>query len=62
MIIHQSINCPYCGEAFAIDIDTSSGSQEYIEDCHICCQPITFRIHVDYDGNLTMIDARRDDD
>ena len=35
------INCPYCGEGQSILLDMSAGDQEYIEDCQICCQPIT---------------------
>jgi hypothetical protein len=35
-----SIDCPYCGEEISILIDSSVGSQEYIEDCQVCCRPI----------------------
>ena len=62
MIHYRTVDCPYCGEAFETNIDTSAGSQEYIEDCQICCRPITFRIEVDYDGDLITVDPHRDDD
>ena len=40
--------CPYCGEANEIAVDPGSGaSQEYIEDCQVCCQP--WRVIVSYD-------------
>ncbi len=38
--------CPYCGEAIEVMVDTSIPQQEYIEDCQVCCRPITLRIEV----------------
>lgn len=41
--------CPYCGEENEIAVDPGSGaSQEYVEDCQVCCQP--WRVQVSYDG------------
>lgn len=58
----QSVQCPYCGETFETEIDTSGGSQEYIEDCYVCCKPIIFRIEVDVDGELTAFEVQREND
>jgi hypothetical protein len=33
--------CPYCGERISVLIDNSEESQQYIEDCEVCCRPIT---------------------
>lgn len=34
------IQCPQCGEEFAIQIETAvDGSVEMIEDCAVCCRP-----------------------
>ena len=52
MLVIKRVRCPYCGETFETHIDTSAGSQEYIEDCYVCCRPITFRSIVGPDGNL----------
>lgn len=42
--------CPYCGEENEIAVDPGSGaSQEYIEDCQVCCQP--WRVFVTYDDS-----------
>jgi hypothetical protein len=38
--------CPYCGESIEIVVDTSIQEQEYIEDCQVCCRPITLRVEV----------------
>ena len=35
--------CPYCGEEISMLIDPSTPSQEYIEDCEVCCNPIEIR-------------------
>ncbi len=34
------ISCPYCGEPIEVIVDVSVESQEYIEDCSVCCRPI----------------------
>ena len=44
------VECPYCGEQFETSVDTSAGSARYVEDCHICCQPIDFQLEVDHYG------------
>lgn len=38
------VECPYCGEVFAITIDTSQGSYTMTEDCTVCCRPISFTV------------------
>ncbi len=43
------ILCPYCGEAQSIEVDCSINEQSYIDDCQVCCQPITVSITVDED-------------
>jgi len=62
MIELRTVQCPYCGEPFEADIDPSAGTQEYIEDCHVCCRPIVFRIEVDAEGRLAAVLTHREDD
>jgi len=57
----MEVDCPYCGERFATAIDLSAGSQSYIEDCQICCQPIEMRLLVDASGALEAFEAARGD-
>lgn len=39
------IQCPQCGEDYAIQIETAvDGTVEMIEDCAVCCRPATVRI------------------
>jgi hypothetical protein len=44
LIVEMEVVCPRCGESFPLQIDTSQGTQSVIEDCAVCCQPITVRI------------------
>ncbi|KRG69984.1 CPXCG motif-containing cysteine-rich protein [Pseudoxanthomonas dokdonensis] len=44
------IQCPYCGEYQSISIEVSAGDQRYIEDCQICCRPMSIAADVDEDG------------
>lgn len=44
--------CPYCGERIELVIDPSESHQEYIEDCFVCCQPITVLIHIDEENEI----------
>ena len=42
--------CPYCGEENTLALDPGSGgSQDYVEDCQVCCRP--WRVIVSYDGS-----------
>jgi hypothetical protein len=33
-------------------LDDSAGPQRYIEDCHVCCRPITVNVDIDADGEV----------
>ena len=43
-LIERSVDCPYCGESIEVLLDDQDAEQEYIEDCQVCCRPITFRV------------------
>lgn len=45
-----TVQCPYCWEMIEVVVDTSTEDQSWIEDCSVCCHPITFNIHVQPDG------------
>lgn len=55
------IECPYCGERIILLVDASAGSQEYIEDCQVCCRPINLCLTVDEAG-LAQLDVRSEDE
>jgi len=35
----ESIQCPFCGQAFDLVVDTSIAAQRFTTDCEICCRP-----------------------
>ena len=39
--------CPYCWEQISMLIDYSQSSQNYIEDCEVCCNPIQLKISIE---------------
>jgi len=49
------IGCPYCGEQIDVAIDCSIDSQNYIEDCHVCCRPINLTVSIDTEGTPQVI-------
>jgi transcription elongation factor Elf1 len=60
-IIEKTIYCPYCGESIEVLIEAADHDQEYIEDCQVCCRPITFNVNSAMEGDLT-ISVRTEDD
>lgn len=56
-----TVDCPYCGEAIDVLVDTSVDHQQYIEDCSVCCRPIVFTVTAD-DGELLSVEVRSEDE
>lgn len=57
-LLDRKIGCPYCGETMEIVIDLSAGSQSYVEDCQVCCQPMQVSFTAE-DGELQAIRVER---
>ena len=51
-LAEQDVNCPYCGETISVLIDPEDSGQQYVEDCQVCCKPITFVPMLEGDGEL----------
>ena len=48
-----SYTCASGGEEIVVPIDLSAGtSQEYVEDCPVCCRPNVIHVEVDEDGDV----------
>ncbi|MBK8132099.1 MAG: CPXCG motif-containing cysteine-rich protein [Gammaproteobacteria bacterium] len=47
-------DCPYCGETIELVVDCSVEEQSYIEDCPVCCRPMTVWVQVDADGGIDL--------
>ena len=55
------VSCPYCGESIVILVDSSTGTQSYIEDCQVCCRPIVVCVNLQ-GGEGFQVEVRREDD
>jgi len=55
-------HCPHCGEPIRLLVDLSGGTQSYVEDCAVCCQPILINLWVDADLEGYQLDLRREED
>lgn len=43
--------CDSCGEEIVVPVDISAGThQDYIEDCPVCCHPMSLHVEIDPDG------------
>ena len=54
-----NIRCPYCWEVTEITVDCSVSSQEYVEDCEVCCRPIVMNIGLSEEG-IPSVDVKRE--
>lgn len=57
----QFFSCPYCWQRISMMLDLSVKSQSYVEDCEVCCNPITIRYRV-INHQIAEFDARALDD
>ena len=45
--------CSACGEEIVVPIDLSAGtSQQYVEDCPVCCRPNVIHVEFLADGDV----------
>lgn len=55
------IQCPYCWEQIEVLVDCSVRRQEYVEDCSVCCRPITITAVASY-GDVVSVEGRSEDE
>lgn len=56
------LQCPHCGESISLLLDLTGGTQSYVEDCQVCCQPIQVNLWIDPDEDDYHVDLRREQD
>jgi hypothetical protein len=54
------VQCPYCAQSFEVLVDCSIEQQEYIEDCEVCCRPVTLVVNVSTEGAVS-VETRGED-
>lgn len=55
------LDCPYCGEMIELELDVSAGDQHYVEDCQVCCRPISVHVQVDDEDGPTVTLRHQDE-
>ncbi len=49
-MLEASYICDSCGEEIVVPIDQSAGAtQEYVEDCPVCCRANVIHVKIDND-------------
>ena len=49
-------DCPYCGEPNEVLVDPTGGEkQEFVEDCAVCCRPVSIAVRCDAGVILSFI-------
>ncbi len=61
MLSERAIQCPDCGERIRIVVDASAGDQQYIEDCQVCCRPISISVWIGADEHAHVSVAGEDE-
>lgn len=46
-MLEHFFQCPYCLAEISMLVDPSISSQEYIEDCEVCCSPIEIQLTIE---------------
>lgn len=62
MLLVTEVTCPHCRQVQEVLVDRSAGDQEYVEDCQVCCSPMSLSVRLDPHLDLAAIDARREND
>lgn len=56
LLATRTITCPHCWERIEVVVDLSIAEQSYIEDCSVCCRPITLLVTVE-EGEIVELGA-----
>ena len=57
-VVEHPFICPYCWESITMLLDLSVEDQSYVEDCEVCCNPISLRFRT-AQGEVVEFDAQQ---
>ena len=55
--MNETVTCPFCGEPTEVVVDADPGvasTQTFVQDCDVCCHPMTVRASVDEEGSVSV--------
>jgi len=56
--VEHTFTCPYCWEDVTMVFDLSVADQSYVEDCEVCCNPMSLRFNA-RNGMIVLLDVRQ---
>ena len=60
MLPSDTVQCPFCWESIEIVYEPDEGTDEFVCDCTVCCNPIDFTVVDDGMGGTYLV-AQSDD-
>ena len=57
LLVDHTVVCPSCWEPHVVTIDLTEEERHFIEDCHVCCNPMEVRFQLNADSELTGVTA-----
>lgn len=48
-----AVVCPSCAEEMWIEVEELEGTQQFVEDCQVCCRPMHITVRRDREGNVS---------
>ena len=56
LLVENSVTCPSCWEQHTVTIDlTAVDDRQFIEDCHVCCNPMRICFEIGDDATLLSV-------
>jgi hypothetical protein len=55
MLEEIEVQCPTCWQRFALEVDTSGGDADYVEDCPLCCAPMQVSLRLDLETGAASV-------
>lgn len=56
--VEKFFTCPYCWEEISFLIDATQTELDFIEDCEVCCHPISVHCEI-ADGEIDRFEATK---
>ncbi|MBT8131242.1 MAG: CPXCG motif-containing cysteine-rich protein [Gammaproteobacteria bacterium] len=57
LLVESDVTCPSCWEQHTVTIDLTESDRHFIEDCHVCCNPMRIDFEIDADATLVSVSA-----
>lgn len=62
LLTDVEVDCPWCFSPHLLRVDLTGGRhQAYVEDCQVCCRPLSVQLSVDEAGELAALSVDRGD-